>query len=176
VTGEKRLTSLVRFLGTSTAIGEASAACLVGIGGSGDRVLSYADRTVPLYDTGNWVSDEASKEFMDTYHEDLAYVVDEALRLAGVSLTDITLLVPHNVSRMLWRRAIATLGIDPDRVYLDTVAEFGHCYCADPFLNLASLRDQGRLVPGGRYLLTSVGLGATHAAAVIEHTDPRRPR
>jgi len=55
------------------------------------------------------------------------------------------------------------------RVYLDNIPRTGHCFCSDPFLNLVSLRDEGRLVPGARYLLTAVGLGATYAAMVIEH-------
>jgi 3-oxoacyl-[acyl-carrier-protein] synthase-3 len=178
LTGEKRLSSLTRLLGRSTVIGEASAACLVGVDGGGDRVLSYADHTVSLASEGNgfsnkdskyWVSEEMSREFIDCYPEVLARVADEALRQAGLTMDRVTMLVPHNVSRQLWHRTIPFLGIDLDRVYLDTVPEFGHCYCSDPFLNLASLRDRGLLIAGGYYLLTSVGLGATHAAVVLEH-------
>jgi 3-oxoacyl-[acyl-carrier-protein] synthase-3 len=174
VTGEKRLTSLVRFLGSSTAIGEASAACLIGVGGAGDRVLSYADRTVGLPDPGNWVSEEAANAFNGRYTEDLAGVIEAAVLRAGLCLGDIAMVIPHNVSRLLWRRTVSALGLDPARVYLDTVPQYGHCYCSDPFLNLESLRRQGRLEAGGRYLLTSVGLGATHSAAVIEHCPARR--
>lgn len=174
VTGEKRLSSMARLLHKSTAIGEASAACLVGIGGHGDRVLSYADRTVGLADDVNWCSDETDTEFMDCYPQTLAQVVGEAVHEAGLTMDHVTMVVPHNVSRQLWHRSIPLLGIDLDRVYLDTMPEFGHCCCSDPFLNLASLRDRGRLIPGGIYLLTSVGLGATHSAVVLEHRGKRR--
>jgi 3-oxoacyl-[acyl-carrier-protein] synthase-3 len=183
LTGEKRLSSLTRLLGTSTVIGEASAACLVGIGGHGDRVLSYADHTVSLAsgadgfsdkDSKNWVSDEMAREFIDCYPEVLAKVSREAVRRAGLTMDHVTLVLPHNVSRQLWHRTIPLLGIGLDRIYLDTVPEFGHCYCSDPFLNLAMLRDRGRLVDGGIYLLASVGLGATHAAVVLEHRGERR--
>lgn len=178
LTGEKRLSSLTRLLGRSTIIGEASAACLVGIDGRGDRVLSYADHTVSLAsedsgfsdkDSKNWVSDEMAREFIDCYPEVLAQVAGEAVRRAGLTMDRVTMVVPHNVSRQLWHRTVSFLGIDLDRVYLDTVPEFGHCYCSDPFLNLASLRDRDLLIAGGYYLLTSVGLGATHAAVVLEH-------
>jgi len=174
VTGEKRLSSMARLLGRSTTIGEASAACLVGLGGRGDRMLSYADRTVGQADEEKWGSDETAREFMDCYPRVLAEVAGEAVRRAGMTMDDVTMVVPHNVSRQLWHRTMPWLGIDLDRVYLDTVPEFGHCYCSDPFLNLATLRDRGRLVAGGRYLLTSVGLGATHAAVVIDHRGGRR--
>lgn len=174
VTGEKRFSSLTRLLGKSTVIGEGSAACLVGIGGCGDRVLSYADRTVAIADEDNWDAITMAGTFMDSYPEVLAQVAGEAVRQAGLTMDRVTMVVPHNVSRQLWHRTIPLLGIDLDRVYLDTVPEFGHCCCSDPFLNLASLRDCGRLIPGGFYLLTSVGLGATHAAVVLEHRGGQR--
>jgi 3-oxoacyl-[acyl-carrier-protein] synthase III len=174
VTGEKRLSSMARLLGRSTTIGEASAACLVGVGGRGDRVLSYADSTVGLADEEKWGSDETAREFMDCYPQVLAQVAGQAVRQAGLTMDDVTLVVPHNVSRQLWHRTIPLLGVELERIFLDTVPEYGHCYCSDPFLNLATLRDRGRLVDGGVYLLTSVGLGATHAATVIEHRAGRR--
>lgn len=169
VTGEKRFSSLTRLLGKSTIIGEGSAACLVGIGGRGDRVLSYADRTVAIPDDDNWDAITMADTFMDCYPDVLADVAGEAVRRAGLTMDRIAMLVPHNVSRQLWQRTAPLLGIGLERIYLDTVPEFGHCCCSDPFLNLASLRDRGQLITGGYYLLTSVGLGATHAAVVLEH-------
>lgn len=173
VTGEKRFTTLTRPLGKSTAIGEGSAACLVGIGGRGDRLLSYADRTVAIPGDDDWDAITMADTFMDSYPEVLAQVAGEAVHRAGLTMDRVTMVVPHNVSKQLWHRTVPLLGIDMDRVYLDTLPEFGHICCSDPFLNLASLRDRGRLVPGGFYLLTSVGLSATHAAVVIEHRGGR---
>jgi 3-oxoacyl-[acyl-carrier-protein] synthase-3 len=159
VTGEKRLPSLAGVLGVSTAIGEASAACLIGLGGSGDRVLSYADRTRGVPHEPTW--EEYPNIAMARYVEDLVYVIGEALRRANTGISDIDMVIPHNVSRMLWYRTSEALGIDRRR-------PIGHCYCSDPFLNLVAMAEGGRLVPGRRYLLTSVGLGATHTAVVIE--------
>ncbi len=166
VTGEKRLPSLAGVLGVSTAIGEASAACLIGLDGNGDRVLSYADRTRGVPPESTW--EEYPSIAMAQYAEDLVYVIGEALRRANTQISDIDMVVPHNVSRMLWYRTSEALGIDRRRVFLDTVGPNGHCYCSDPFLNLVAMAEGGRLVPGRRYLLTSVGLGATHTAVVIE--------
>jgi 3-oxoacyl-[acyl-carrier-protein] synthase III len=167
--GEKRLAPLARLVARTCALGEASAACLVGLGGPRDRVLSYADRTVRLLSEGVWTSVESEREFGEGYVRNLAAVVRDAVRRAGIGLADITRVVPHNVSRLLWSRTAAVLGIEPSRIFLETIAEYGHCLCADPFLNFAALRDAGQLVPGGRYLLTAVGLGSTYAAMVVEH-------
>lgn len=169
VTGEKRLASLAGLLGLSTAIGEASTACVISLDGRGDRVLSYADRTRGLPEEPTWVTETDINRIMEHYAEDLTYVVGEALRRSGTPMSDIAMVVPHNVSRMLWYRTVDALGIERPRVFLDTVGQYGHCYCSDPFLNLMTLRERGQLVAGGRYLLVSVGLGATHAAVVIEH-------
>lgn len=172
VTGEKRIPSLTSTLGPSTAIGEASTACLVALEGNGDRILSYADRTRDVTAEADWIMGQVFNDIMAWYLDDLVWVAREALSRAGSGIADIDMVVPHNVSLMLWYRTIEALGIDRRRVFLETVAPYGHCCCSDPFLNLAMMRRRGHLVSGGRYLLTSVGLGATHAAVVIEH----RPR
>lgn len=173
VTGEKRLPSLVSTLGLSTAIGEGAAACLIALDGEGDRVLSYADRTSDLTSGANWIVGQVFNDIMASYMDDLVRVAGEALRRAGSGIADIDMVVPHNVSLMLWYRTIEALGLDRRQVFLETVAPYGHCCCSDPFLNLAMMRRGGRLVAGGRYLLTSVGVGATHAAVVIEHQPGR---
>jgi len=169
VTGEKRLGPLATTLGLSTAIGEASAACLIGLESNGDRILSYADRTRGVTGESNWITATAFNDIMAWYLDDLVNVVGEALSRAGFGVADIDMVVPHNVSLLLWYRTADALGIDRRRVFLETVAPYGHCCCSDPFLNLVMMRRGGHLTSGGRYLLTSVGLGATHAAAVIEH-------
>lgn len=175
VMGEKPFTPMVRLVANTTVVGEASAACLVGLGdgSEGDVIRSYATNTVGLFRQGVRLPPEALKEFNDSYVDLLVPVMREAVDQAGVDLDDITMVVPHNVSRLLWLRTIAMLGLDRDRVYLDTIPRYSHCCCTDPFLNFVSLRDEGRLRDGGLYLLTAVGLGATYAAMVVEHH--RRP-
>lgn len=77
------------------------------------------------------------------------------------------MIVPHNVNNSSWRGVIRELGFGVERIYLDNVPRYGHCFGSDPFINLASMRDEGRLRDDGVYLLAAVGLGATYAAMVI---------
>jgi 3-oxoacyl-[acyl-carrier-protein] synthase-3 len=56
-----------------------------------------------------------------------------------------------------------------ERLYLDNLADLGHCFGADAFLNYRSASDAGRLKPGDHYVMTAVGLGATFSAMVFEH-------
>jgi 3-oxoacyl-[acyl-carrier-protein] synthase-3 len=175
VMGEKPFTPMIRLVANTTIIGEASAACLVGIGdgSAGEIIRSYVANTVGVFRPGVRLPPEVLKQFNDSYVDLLAGVMREALDKAEVDLADIALVVPHNVSKLLWVRTIDKLGLPRERVYLDTIPVYSHCCCVDPFLNFALLRDAGRLVDGGLYLLTTVGMGASYAAMVVEHREAR---
>ncbi|KOV87937.1 3-oxoacyl-[acyl-carrier-protein] synthase III C-terminal domain-containing protein [Nocardia sp. NRRL S-836] len=173
LTGEKPVTARFRVVNNTTILGEASTACLVSAGGDGDVVRSYATKTQVLLSDGVYLAEDLVKEFNDNYVAFLAEAVGKAVDRAGVGLDDITMLVPHNVSKLLWQRTLDEIGIDRSKAYFGNIPRYSHCCCADPFLNYATLRDEGRLADGGLYLLTSVGLGATYAAMVVEHRGGR---
>lgn len=169
LTGEKHGARLVRLVKNASIMGEAGAACLVCLGGPGSRMLSCAIRTAGEFAGGFLMPDAVAARFNQGYGTCLIQVMEEALARAGRKLADITMIVPHNVNMSSWRNLCARLGLDLDRVFLDNVGRYGHCYCADPFLNLVSMRDRGLLASGGLYLLVSVGIGGTFAAMVVEH-------
>lgn len=172
LTGEKPFTRIVRVVHNASLMGEAATACLVGLDGAGPRVRSYAVRTEGEFAEGYRLTGEPLREFGRGYTDSLVAVIRQALAQAGVTLADIRLVVPHNVNMSSWLRVCADLGLPRSRVFLDNIAEYSHCSCADPFLNLASLRDRGLLAGSGLYLLTAVGLGATYAAMVLELREP----
>jgi 3-oxoacyl-[acyl-carrier-protein] synthase-3 len=172
VTGEKAFSRLAQLIENTTIMGEASTACLVGIGadagtGGGLRVRSYVTRTIGRHAEIFRPSPAAQQDFHDTYIERVTAVMRAAVAGAGLRLDDITLVVPYNVNHSTWRRVIPALGVTRERVYLDNISRYAHCFCSDPFLNLATMRAEGRL-GRGHYLLTAVGLGATYAAMVVE--------
>jgi 3-oxoacyl-[acyl-carrier-protein] synthase-3 len=169
MTGEKPFTGLVQFLLNVSIMGEASAACLVGLNGTGSRTISYAARTAGEFCDGFRMAPEAQREFGNTYNTYLLEVMEDALAAGGFSLSDIAMVVPHNVNLSSWLRLCKKIGLDRGRVFLDNVAEFSHCYCSDPFLNLVTMRERGLLVKGELYMMTSVGIGSTYAAMIIEY-------
>ncbi|MBP2702773.1 3-oxoacyl-ACP synthase [Microbispora sp. RL4-1S] len=168
-TGEKTFTPAARTVPGTAVNGEASAAVLVGLGGSRDRVLSYATRTYGRFNAGLSLADAELGEFQQIYPDALAEVMLAAVDRAGLTLKDVDLVLPHNVNRVSWVRLCKLIGLPLDRVFLDNIPVTGHCFCADPFLNYRSARDLGRLNPGDRYLMAAVGLGATFSAMVLEH-------
>ncbi|QWF78776.1 3-oxoacyl-[acyl-carrier-protein] synthase III C-terminal domain-containing protein [Amycolatopsis sp. CA-230715] len=167
--GEKAFSQSVRMIPDVAIMGEAAAAVLVGPGTAQDRMLGYATRSYGREDAAVVMSPEVAAQFRQIYGDGLAEVMREATRAAGLELSDVDIVLPHNVNTISWTRAAAAMGLDPKRVFLDNVPVTGHCFCADPFLNYRTAHDLGVLAPGQRYLMTSVGLGSTFSAMLFEH-------
>ena len=110
-------------------------------------------------------------ELQGRYHESyvpaLASVMRDAVQDAGLAIEDVSLVLPHNVNRFSWSETARLLGIPLARIYLDNIPRMGHCFAADPFVNLATARAEGATKPGDTVLLASAGQGGTFAAAVV---------
>jgi 3-oxoacyl-[acyl-carrier-protein] synthase III len=167
--GEKAFTPTAQFIPGTTVMGEGSAAVLVRRDGDSDRVLSYATCTRGEYNDTVFMAPELAFRFQQEYPVILGTVIRAAVREAGLELADIDLLLPHNVNRVSWIRLCEQLGFPLDRVFLDNIAVTGHCFCADPFINYQNAVERGRLIPGDRYLMVAVGLGAIFSAMVLQH-------
>jgi 3-oxoacyl-[acyl-carrier-protein] synthase III len=173
VTGEKPFNPLIQVVPNTAIMGEATAACLVGVDGPGDRVLSYAARTLGEYSDLITLPLEETARLGMQYPQILAEVITEAVSAAGISLSDVDLVLPHNVNLLAWRNTIAVLGIPEQRVFLDNIARYSHCFASDVFVNHTTLRAAGRLRSDRHYVLAAVGAGATFSAAVITHRGER---
>ncbi|MEU8180117.1 3-oxoacyl-[acyl-carrier-protein] synthase III C-terminal domain-containing protein [Micromonospora sp. NPDC049044] len=167
--GEKAVQRYSQVVPGVAVTGEGTAAVLVSGSGSTDRLLSYASETVPMPAAGMVMGHDDYQVFRKTYAPTLIGVLRAALDDAAVTVDDIALLLPHNVNRVAWIGLAAGLGLPLERVFLDNVPRTGHCFGADPFLNHWTVAAQGLLRPGDKYVMTSVGLGATFSAMVFEH-------
>jgi 3-oxoacyl-[acyl-carrier-protein] synthase-3 len=169
LTGEKAFTDATRIIPNTTFMGESSAAALVRAGGDHDRLVGYATRSYGQFSSGVQMTAERQAEFDELYQKGLTEVIGSALEAAGSGVDGLNLILPHNVNRISWARTCKLLGIPMDSVLTDNIRVTGHCFCADPFVNLATAIATGRLKPGDRYLMAAVGLGATFSAMVFEH-------
>jgi 3-oxoacyl-[acyl-carrier-protein] synthase III len=167
--GEKPFTPLAQLIPNTTVMGEATVACVLRPGGDRDQLVSYYSRTRGQYSAGLELDGRARSEFESEYTETLADVIRTAVRRAGLTLADVSLILPHNVNRSSWGRVARELEVAEDRLFLSNIARLGHCYCADPFLNLVAAEEEGLLFGGDHYVMAVVGLGATFAAAVFRH-------
>lgn len=165
LTGERAFSPVMRFIPGTTVMGESTAAALIGVGGQRNRMLGYATLT-----DARFADDIApSADYQHEYPRLLAEVLRAATHRAGLTLADVRLLLPHNVNRHSWLQLAHRLGFPAERIFLDNVPVTGHCFCADPFINLATAVRLGRLAPGDRYLMATAGMGAAFAAMLFEH-------
>lgn len=77
-------------------------------------------------------------------------------------------IAPHNVNLASWHRLAQLMHFPREKIFLENVPRYGHCFGADPFINLHQLQQQQRLHKGDTVLLISVGLGATYSSLLIE--------
>jgi len=169
LTGEKTFTRDAELVPETSIFSEAAAACLVSAKEEADRVLAYASSMKGEFDAWATSREEAFARYSQAYPECLAEVLLAALAQAGLSWDDITLVLPHNVNTVSWRRLAKRLGLPAGKVLLDNVATSGHAFAADPFINYRTAVDTGRLARGDKYLMAAAGLGAVFSAMVFEH-------
>ena len=168
VLGERAITLDAESISGTTVNGEAAAAVLVGAQGGQHRLLGYASRTYGQFYECQSVRTDAVLEFQEHYTDMLATAMLSAAESAGVALGDIAMVLPHNVNRISWVRLCQMIGYPVERIFLDNVAKLGHCFCADPLVNLASAIENDRIESGDFYMLATAGLGATFAAMVFQ--------
>lgn len=173
ITGDRVLAHEGRLIPDITIQGDAAAACLVGRDPGGDRVLGRAINVVGRFYQCLDCPEALQTEYRQIYPDRLSEAISEAIDDAGCQPTDISMVLPHNVNRLSWKRIANSVGIPEGRVYLDNVPKFGHCYSSDPFINFAVARDSGQVKSGDIVLLTTAGLGATFGATVVEIGEGR---
>lgn len=166
--GEKCYGEVGRVMPNMAVLGEATAAVLIGSQGPGSRVLSDCMRTHPLIDTGLLLGAEAMQEFIEIVGPAMFEAAATAVSRLPDARVAVDGYVAASVNKVATLRMAERMGIDPVNVVLSNVAQLGHCFSADVFINLKSGLAEGTIHKGQRVLVTSVGVGSTYGAAVIE--------
>jgi 3-oxoacyl-[acyl-carrier-protein] synthase-3 len=90
-----------------------------------------------------------------------------AVARAGLELEDIDLFVYHQANGRIIRAVGERLDLDPPKV-ADYVAHMANTSAASIPLTLSLLREDGRLRPGHKVLVSAIGAGFTWGAGVLE--------
>jgi 3-oxoacyl-[acyl-carrier-protein] synthase-3 len=167
--GEKTFTRDAELVPGISMFGEAAAACLVRARGPRDQVLGYVANSRGEFFGRLDDQPAMASRYEQEYPLSLAEVMNAALARAGLSLDDVSVILPHNVNALSWRRLCRRIGFPVERVLLDNVPVTGHAFCADPFVNYTTAAARGLLRPGRPYLIAGAGLGATFSAMVLAH-------
>jgi 3-oxoacyl-[acyl-carrier-protein] synthase III len=127
-------------------------------GSMGDTITAtHAERLLVM--DGHTTFNKAVKVLADSTHE--------ACARAGVTLDDIDLFIYHQANGRILRAVAEKLELPAERV-ADYVGETGNTSAASIPLTLSLLREDGRLRPGQRLLLSAVGAGFTWGAGVVD--------
>jgi 3-oxoacyl-[acyl-carrier-protein] synthase-3 len=98
----------------------------------------------------------------------LAAVLAEAVAKAGLAVTDIDWVVPHQANRRILDATARKLGLPPERVVI-TVDEHANTSAASVPLALDVAVRDGRIKRGDLIVLEAMGGGFTWGAAVVRY-------
>lgn len=169
VTGERAFTPTVQVIPNTSITGDASSAVLVGKNSTRNVMRHLEMKSAGEFYRGIWLTPEESKAFELKYVPLLSETILNSIEKAGLMISDIKLILPHNVNLISWRNTANALNFPKEKIYLNNVKKYGHCFGADIFINYVDAVSEGLLSPGDYYVMATVGLGATFAAAVFQY-------
>ncbi|KZK81522.1 3-oxoacyl-[acyl-carrier-protein] synthase 3 [Pseudovibrio sp. W64] len=159
----------IRVIENITIMGEAAAAILVARRPGRYRVKgSYTHHETRFWQNSGHKNEGFLEGFGNGYMDFACSALDGALAHFGVDWDDISYVLPHNVNLTSWYQIGDRLGIQREKLCLSTVSQYGHCFGADPFINLQHTIAMNALKRHDLVLLISVGLGATASTALIQ--------
>jgi 3-oxoacyl-[acyl-carrier-protein] synthase III len=81
--------------------------------------------------------------------------IDAVTRQSGVSPHEISMVLPPNLFTPIVKMSERQSGFRPDQLYMRNIAERGHCFSADPLVNLVDCQSANGSQAGDYILLTS---------------------
>jgi 3-oxoacyl-[acyl-carrier-protein] synthase-3 len=90
---------------------------------------------------------------------------------AGLAVSDLDWVMPHLSNAMFWRTFATQAGIARDRICLDLLPERGHNFGTDALMALDQADQDGRLRPGQRCALVSLGQGAYFQVVILQISE-----
>ena len=190
VIGTETLTKIVNFKdrGTCVVFGDGAGAvvlgpsangagikaCVLGSDGSGGDLIYVAPgEPGPEGPSRPEIRMDGRKVFRFAT-EILAQATLQALDQAGVALSDVRLIVPHQANARIIEAAGKRLGVAPE-VMMNNIAQYGNTSTASIPLALKDALDQGRVHPGDHLVLVGFGAGLTWGACVVQWEGSPQP-
>jgi 3-oxoacyl-[acyl-carrier-protein] synthase-3 len=189
VLGSDALSRLLNWQDRSTCIlfGDGAGAVVVGASHNGKGVLSARLRTDGSYVKQLYVPAGGSlkpadlqavkakentitmngKEVFKVAVRAMEDISREALAEAGVCISEVSLVIPHQANRRIIKALAERLGLPMEKVIVN-LEKYGNTSAASIPVALDEARRQGRIRPGDIVLLNAFGAGFAWGAAVIK--------
>lgn len=173
--GEKAFHPRVRMIEDTTLMSDGAVAVLVGAG-HGHWVVAGTHVTQDGTNALARGHPTEEPQLVDDYIEFVAAHMKTALRRFGLTAPELRLILPHNVNMVSWGAIAKKLNLTLSAVFTDNIPRIGHCFGADPFLNLLTADQERAFSPGDKLLCVSVGMGMSAASSLIEISSPPQHR
>lgn len=144
---------------------DAGAAVLLERDASKNRIVGYHTQMQSYY----WDTPEREQELLAAYFPMAQRAIFGALAEAGLDISGIRWLVPHNVSLRSWQILARLLGVDEERIWTRNIARVGHTVSCDHIINLVDMEAAGVLQTGDYLLLFTFGFGASWSCLILQH-------
>jgi 3-oxoacyl-[acyl-carrier-protein] synthase III len=140
-------------------------ACAMLVSASWERLRPVAFRQITkgYY----WDTPARRDEIVAAYFPTARNAIREVVAAAGLTLGDLALVIPDNVSRRSWEILLGLLEIPEERAFLGNAAVRGHAITADLVVNLREAIGARELPPEAPVALFTFGFGANWGAAVL---------
>lgn len=170
IIAEKAFHPKVQLIADTTIMGEAACVLLVsGRPGPVRLIGTTTTRDGRFSINSGHFTDTCPVPFSQIYTDFVCRHITGSLANAGLGLDDIAYIAPHNVNLASWKEIERTLSLPVGKIVMENISVYGHCFGADPFINLQHLIETRQIKPGDKALLISVGLGVTAASAIVEY-------
>jgi len=100
--------------------------------------------------------------------EKMEELIDECLKVCGLTPADVRLVIPHQVNKRIIDAAAGRMGFPPEKVFVN-IHKYGNTGGASVAIAHDEARRQGALGPGDVAILIAFGGGLTWAGAVVRH-------
>jgi len=96
----------------------------------------------------------------------MADIIVETCQDAGVSVSDLALVIPHQSNLRIIESACSKIGLSLERVLIN-IDRYGNTSAASVAVALHEARAAGRCRPGDLVMLVAFGAGLTWASALL---------
>ena len=146
-------------------VSDGACAALVRRGAERNRIVECTHVTKGAL----WDSGSLENEILAAYFPTAKSLIETTLAKAGLTIDDIAMVIPHNVSLRSWEILGRLIGCPPERVYTQNITRVGHTVASDTLLNLRLAEEGGFIGRGDLLLLFTFGYGLNWACMVVEH-------
>jgi 3-oxoacyl-[acyl-carrier-protein] synthase III len=143
---------------------DGACAAVVSGGQLSNRILATAQITRGAY----WDSTISHDQLIAAYFPLARRAILEAVAAAGLRISDIDLLIPHNLNVKSWEILAQVAGIPIERIYTANIARIGHVVASDNIINYVDAIEQGRVARGDKIAMFVMGFGAHWSCTILE--------